>query len=263
MSLQVERNQEATVYIGNLDERVTVPLLWELMVQAGPVVNVHIPKDRVTQMMQGYGFCEFQTEEDASYAVNTMNMALADKKPVDTGANIFISNLDPSVDEKMLYDTFSSFGPIVLTPRIAYDPDTGNSRGFAFISFGNFEASDAAIEAMDGQYLANKKISVNYALKKDGKGERYGSAAERLLAAQAKKNKDPNELNPVLQTQAAYPPNFSYPYPPNQGFTGSQPAYQAPTGFENPQAVQNPYSNPYQSSQSGVPYMGPPQGHPY
>jgi len=32
-----ERNQEATVYIGNLDERCTEALIWELMLQAGPV----------------------------------------------------------------------------------------------------------------------------------------------------------------------------------------------------------------------------------
>ncbi|KAJ2207241.1 S-methyl-5-thioribose-1-phosphate isomerase, partial [Coemansia sp. RSA 518] len=44
------------------------------------------------------------------------------------------------------------------------------------------------ISAMDGQYLANKQINVQYAFKKDAKGERHGSAAERLLAAQAQKN---------------------------------------------------------------------------
>lgn len=31
------RNQEATVYVGNLDEKVTDSLVWELMTQAGPV----------------------------------------------------------------------------------------------------------------------------------------------------------------------------------------------------------------------------------
>lgn len=64
------------------------------------------------------------------------------------------------------------------------DPETGNSKGFAFINFANFEASDAAMEAMNGQYLCNRPISVSYAFKKDSKGERHGSAAERLLAAQ-------------------------------------------------------------------------------
>lgn len=37
MAQQIERNQEATVYVGNLDERCTDSLIWELMLQAGPV----------------------------------------------------------------------------------------------------------------------------------------------------------------------------------------------------------------------------------
>jgi hypothetical protein len=32
-----ERNQDATVYVGELDHQVTESILWELMVQCGPV----------------------------------------------------------------------------------------------------------------------------------------------------------------------------------------------------------------------------------
>ncbi len=49
----------------------------------------------------------------------------------------------------------------------------------------DFDASDAAIANMHGQYLMNKEVSVQYAYKKDGKGERHGDEAERMLAAQA------------------------------------------------------------------------------
>ncbi|XP_077511569.1 spliceosomal protein on the X [Amblyomma americanum] len=191
-----ERNQDATIYVGGLDEKVSDTILWELFVQAGPVVNVHMPKDRVTGHHQGYGFVEFLGEEDADYAIKIMNMiklygkpirvnkASAHQKNLDVGANIFIGNLDPEVDEKLLYDTFSAFGVILQTPKIMRDPDTGNSKGYAFINFASFEASDAAIEAMNGQYLCNRAITISYAFKKDSKGERHGSAAERLLAAQ-------------------------------------------------------------------------------
>ena len=44
---------DATIYVGGLDEKVNESLLWELFVQGGPVVNVHMPKDRVTMMHQG------------------------------------------------------------------------------------------------------------------------------------------------------------------------------------------------------------------
>jgi splicing factor 3B subunit 4 len=72
---------------------------------------------------------------------------------------------------QLLYDTFSAFGVIVATPKIMRDPDTGNSKGFGFVSYDSFEAADAAIEAMNGQYLSGRQITVSYAYKKDTKGE--------------------------------------------------------------------------------------------
>lgn len=87
---------------GNLDERCTDALVWELMLQAGPVgtydstswycfyahltcsiiVNVHLPKDRISMAHQGYGFCEFLTEEDAEYACKIMNQIKLWGKPI-------------------------------------------------------------------------------------------------------------------------------------------------------------------------------------
>lgn len=126
-----EQDKEATVYIGNLDERVSDSLVWELMLQAGRIVNVHLPKDRVTQTHQGYGFVEFISEEDAEYAARIMNQvrlygkpirvnkASADKqKTVEVGAELFIGNLDPMVSEQTLYDTFGRFGSLISAPKV-------------------------------------------------------------------------------------------------------------------------------------------------
>ena len=127
-----EQDKEATVYIGNLDERVSDSLVWELMLQAGRIVNVHLPKDRVTQSHQGYGFVEFISEEDAEYAARIMNQvrlygkpirvnkASADKqKTVEVGAELFVGNLDPMVSEQVLYDTFGRFGSLVSAPKVS------------------------------------------------------------------------------------------------------------------------------------------------
>lgn len=128
-----EQDKEATVYIGNLDERVTDSLVWELMLQAGRIVNVHLPKDRVTQTHQGYGFVEFISEEDAEYAARVMNQvrlygkpirvnkASADKqKTVEVGAELFVGNLDPMVTEQTLYDTFGRFGSLISAPKVCF-----------------------------------------------------------------------------------------------------------------------------------------------
>jgi len=131
-----EQDKEATVYVGNLDERVRDELVWELMIQVGRVVNVHLPKDRVSQTHQGYGFVEFQNPDEAVYASTVMNgirlygkpirvnKATADKnKTIDIGAELFIGNLDPMVDERTLYETFSRFGTLVAPPK-ACGPST-------------------------------------------------------------------------------------------------------------------------------------------
>lgn len=199
---QSMRNQEATIYIGNLDDKITEGLLVELFIQVGPVVHAHIPRDRITQQHQGYGFIEFQSEEDAEYAAKVMSGVRLFGKPLrinrssvegkrggilDVGANLFVGSLAPEVDERMLLDTFICFGTLIQTPKVAREEGTGVSRGYGFVSYDSFEAADAAIEAMNGQFLGNRPITVNYAYKKDGKGERHGSAAERLVAAQMRK----------------------------------------------------------------------------
>ncbi len=157
------------------------------------LVNVHMPKDRVSQTHQGYGFVEFMAEEDADYGMKIMNMiklfgkpirvnkATAEKKEVDIGANLFIGNLDPDVDEKSLYDTFSAFGKIIQPPKISRELDSGVSRGFGFVSFDSFDSADAAIEAMNNRFLANKPINVSYAQKRDGKGDLHGSGAGKYF----------------------------------------------------------------------------------
>lgn len=41
-----------------------------------------MPKDRVTQSHQGYGFVEFLAEDDADYAIKIMNMIKLYGKPI-------------------------------------------------------------------------------------------------------------------------------------------------------------------------------------
>jgi splicing factor 3B subunit 4 len=96
---------------------------------------------------------------------------------------------------------------------------------------------------MNGQFLMNKAISVQYAFKKDGKGERHGTAAERLLAAQARKNNAlPVAARPPpapLAFGARLPmPGFQGPY---QGqFAGALAQPPPPPGFTPQQTILPP-----------------------
>ncbi|KAF9420586.1 hypothetical protein BGZ94_009071 [Podila epigama] len=222
-------------------------------------------------MHQNYGFCEYVSEDDADYATKILNQvklfgkplrinkATSDKKNLDVGASLFIGNLSPEADEILLRDTFSAFGTIVGHAKIARDLETGQSKGYGFVSFDNFESSDAAIDAMNGQILANKPITVGYAYKKDGKGERHGSAAERLIAAQGQKNQPamPNRMFADIPGAPGGPGGFagtganatgpvSRPPPPPMpaGYPPSMPRPPAPYGA--PRFGGNPYPNHHQ-----------------
>lgn len=103
---------------------------------------------------------------------------------------------------------------------------------------------------MNNQFLMNKAITVQYAFKKEGKGERHGTPAERLLAAQARKNNalpasarpPPASLNalaafgPTGAATAVRPgmPGFQGPY---QGQFAGALAGGAPAPVPSPAAV--------------------------
>ena len=283
-----DQDKDSTLYIGNLDERCTDPLIWELMLQAGPIINVHLPKDRVTQSHQGYGFVEFASEEDADYAGKIMNQIRLWGKPIrvnkasadkrtggvageagatgqGVGAELFVGNLDSMVEEKILFETFSRFGPLVAPPKVSRD-EANLSKGFGFISYASFESSDDAIANMHGQYLMNKEITVQYAYKKDGKGERHGDAAERALAAQAKKHGVQVAI-PAMPAALVMPTNApqapaamngagmpAMPYPNGGGMRTPRPPPSYNYGAYNP--------NPYNAMAPPM-GMGPPGGMPY
>ncbi|KAF2457182.1 hypothetical protein BDY21DRAFT_392300 [Lineolata rhizophorae] len=275
------QDREATCYVGGLDERMTDALLWELMVQVGRVESVHLPKDRVTGNHSGFGFVEFKTEMDADYAAKVMNgvrlfgkpirvnKASADKqKTIDIGANLYIGNLDAGVDEKMLYDIFSRFGTLVTPPKIARD-DHNISKGYGFVSFSDFDASDDALNNMNGQFVMNREVSVQYAFKNNDRKERHGDAAERMLAANARKNN-------VAPAPQPLPPQFYGGNTPSgpaamaggEAHGGPRPSGPMP-GYGNPGAAPStgftppvPASGPHSRPSSAAPLPPPPTGLP-
>ena len=70
--------------------------------------------------------------------------------------NIFIKNLDGSIDNKALYDTFSAFGSI-LSCKIVLD-ENDVSKGYGYVHFETQEAAEQAIEKVNGMLLNDKQV---------------------------------------------------------------------------------------------------------
>ncbi|KAK1343724.1 hypothetical protein QTO34_014277 [Cnephaeus nilssonii] len=71
--------------------------------------------------------------------------------------NIFIKNLDKSIDNKALYDTFSAFGNILSCKVVC---DENGSKDYEFVHFETQEAAERAIEKMNGMLLNDRKVFV-------------------------------------------------------------------------------------------------------
>lgn len=52
-----------------MDERVSDRVLYDILIQAGRVVDLHIPRDRETDRPKGFAFAEYESPEIADYAV--------------------------------------------------------------------------------------------------------------------------------------------------------------------------------------------------
>lgn len=76
--------------------------------------------------------------------------------------NIYVGNLAFSVTQEELAEAFGQFGRVTST-KIIIDRETGNPRGFAFVEMADQGEALKAIQAMNGQQIQGRPISVNEA----------------------------------------------------------------------------------------------------
>lgn len=86
-------------------------------------------------------------------------------------AKIYVGNLSYDTTEDNLQELFSKYGEIAEL-RLVKDQHTGRSKGFAFITFADGAAAQAALE-LNGTEAQGRRVKVNFA-KEDNKGGSRG-----------------------------------------------------------------------------------------
>lgn len=173
---------QKSLFVGDLDYNVKEPELFELFSRIGHVVSVRVCHNQSAKVC--YAYVNYARPEDAQEAINALNFSPFRGKQMrlmylnhdstsrKSGANIFIKNLDPLIDSKILQDNFSKYGPI-LSCRVATDA-VGNSKGYGFVQFEQEEAAVNAINQANGMTIYEKQIFVGPFKKKE---ERDSAAA--------------------------------------------------------------------------------------
>jgi len=118
---------------------------------------------------------------------------------------IFVANLPPEYDEMGIATLFITYGEI-STINLVTDPQTGRSKGFAFIEMPNDEEAINAISNLDKmQVTYNKQLAVSQAQERPRTNTGYGRKPARGTGGQrggygnnnrnSNYNKDPNRNN--------------------------------------------------------------------
>uniref|UniRef100_A0A8R1I485 Polyadenylate-binding protein n=1 Tax=Caenorhabditis japonica TaxID=281687 RepID=A0A8R1I485_CAEJA len=220
---------------------------------------------------KGFGFVAFEDSDDAENAVQALNdstiegsdlklhVCRAQKKSERQaelkkkhelhkvermqkyqGVNLYVKNLDESVDDEGLKKQFESFGNIT-SAKVMTD-ENGRSKGFGFVCFEKPDEATTAVTDMNSKMVCSKPLYVALAQRKEDRRAQLASQYMQRLASMRMHPNVPGSgmYNPTQQGPGFYVANpmqqqrvYSGPQIPRQG--GGR------WGVQNQFPVQNQY----------------------
>ncbi|XP_044489291.1 polyadenylate-binding protein 2-like isoform X1 [Mangifera indica] len=195
---EINMNKFNNVYVKNLSEAITEEDLQKIFGEFGTITSVVVMRD-ADGKSKCFGFVNFENADDAANAVEALNGKKFDdkewyvgkaqrkserelelkyrfeqnmKEVADKfqGANLYMKNLDDSIDDDKLKQLFSQFGSITSC-KVMRDPN-GISRGSGFVAFTTPEEASRAILEMNGKMVVSKPLFVALAQRKEDRRAR-------------------------------------------------------------------------------------------
>ncbi|KAG9440287.1 hypothetical protein H6P81_020452 [Aristolochia fimbriata] len=234
------------VYVKNLSESTTDDDLKKIFGEYGNITSAVIMREGDGKS-KCFGFVNFENAEDAAQAVDAFNGKKFDdkdwyvgkaqkkseremelkgrfeqnnKETVDKfqGVNLYLKNLDDSIDDEKLKELFSEFGKITSC-KVMRDP-SGISRGSGFVAFSTPEEASRALGEMNGKIVVSKPLYVALAQRKEDRRARLQAQFSQMR---------PVAIQPPVAARVPF-------YPPGAPGLGQQLFYgQGPPGLIPPQ----------------------------
>lgn len=210
------------VFIKNLDENVDREKLEKMFSEFGKITSCAVMTDSEGKS-KGFGFVAFEEPEQAEKAVNEMHekqfegsdkklyVCRAQKKSERQaelkrkydqqkaermqrfqGTNLYVKNLDDSIDDAKLRETFAPFGTIT-SAKVMCD-ENGRSRGFGFVCFEKPDEATKAVTDLNSKIIHVKPLYVALAQRKEDRRAQLASMYMARLATLRIQNQVPSAM---------------------------------------------------------------------
>ncbi|KAL7206559.1 hypothetical protein ACSBR2_019302 [Camellia fascicularis] len=202
--IQGSSDENRTIWIGDLQQWMDEGYINTCFAHTGEVNSVKVIRSKQTGQSEGYGFIEFLSHAAAekvlqsfngttmpnteqTFRLNWATFSAGDRRSdVGSDLSIFVGDLASDVTDVVLNETFSSRYPSVKGAKVVVDSNTGRSKGYGFVRFGDENERSRAITEMNGMYCSTRAMRIGVATpKKQSALQQYSSQALILAGGHA------------------------------------------------------------------------------
>merc|ERR1712198_226683 len=192
----------------NLDKTIDNKAMYDTFSAFGNILSCKVAQDGEGNS-KGYGFVHFETEEAAVNTIQEVNgleiggknlfVGRAQKKAERQqelkkkfellklerlnryqGVNLYVKNLDDSIDDEILRKEISPYGTITSAKVMCCEE--GRSKGFGFVCFSSPEEATKAVTEMNGRIIVAKPLYVALAQRKEDRKAHLASQYIQRMA---------------------------------------------------------------------------------
>ncbi|XP_019231776.1 PREDICTED: polyadenylate-binding protein RBP47-like [Nicotiana attenuata] len=188
-------NENRTIWVGDLLNWMDEDYLRNCFASTNEVASIKVIRNKQTGFSEGYGFVEFFTHAaaekvlqtyscmtmpnvDQPFRLNWATFSMGDKRANNgSDLSIFVGDLAADVTDTLLHETFATKYPSVKAAKVVFDANTGRSKGYGFVRFGDDNERSQAMTEMNGVYCSSRPMRIGAATprKSSGYQQQYSS----------------------------------------------------------------------------------------